>query len=416
MKQFALFVLSLSLLSCSGVESSSASPSQSEPSVESTPTSTDSSSSSSTSSSESSTIEEKPASETMSQEDWDHCFDYNQYSNVTIDVLFTKSFPGPEERAILEDSATYYFDDGATMVEKGEDKTYYETAEGVSYRYEEKGDAYIRVPLEETINPEYYLSDFFLPLKQGYDDMTYNGSEKRYYFSGLMPINHLEPLAGQTFTEVLTRIEDGRVTGMWGRYETEESIYSFIVLLNDFDQTVVDLPSYQVEPSAFDKLVDVSEYGDFTAHCTWLDEEKEQEIDLYVVGDTFFYYIDEGEKVIQIYYDFNEGIKTSHIVDGTHYQELTEPTADGFTLADAIDEMIPSLVGCDDHFALDGNAYSGKDKFTASLAGKAITVNDATLGFDGEHLTSMELIFVLDGKEVIYLLTFTDFASMVSIA
>lgn len=352
----------------------------------------------------------------MSQEDWDHCFDYAKYSNVAIDVLFTKSFPGPEERAILEDSATYYFDDGATMVEKGEDKTYYEIAEGVSYRYEEKGDAYIRVPLEETINPEYYLSDFFLPLKQGYDDMTYNVTEERYYFSGQMPINHLEPLAGQTFTEVRVRIEYGRVTGMWGSYQTEESIYSFIVLLDDFNQTVVDLPSYQVEPSAFDKLVDVSEYGDFTAHCTWLDEEKEQEIDAYVDGDTVFYYIDEGDKVTQIYYDFNQGVKTSYINNGPDSQTLTEPIADGFAPADAIDEMIPSLVGCEDHFALDGNAYSGKEKFTASLGGNSIAVSDATLAFEGEHLTSMELIFVLDGIEVIYLLEFIDFASMVSIA
>ena len=316
MKQLALFVLSLSLLSCSGVESSSASPSQSEPSVESTPTSTDGVSSSSSSSSESSTIEEKPASETMSQEDWDHCFDYDQYSSVTIDVLFTKSFPGPEERAILEDSVIYYFDDGATMIEKGEDKAYYETADGVSYRYEAKDDAYVRVPLEQSINPEYYLADFFLPLKQGYDDMTYNVTEERYYFSGSMSINHLEPLVGQTFTEVRARIEGGRVTGMWGSYQTEESIYSFIVLFDDFNQTVVDLPSYRVESSAFDKLADVSKYGDFTAHCTWLDEEKEQEIDAYVDGDTVFYYIDEGKKVTQTYYDFNQGVKTSYINNG----------------------------------------------------------------------------------------------------
>ena len=78
--------------------------------------------------------------------------------------------------------------------------------------------------------------------------------------------------------------------------------------------------------------------------------------------------------------------------------------------------MIPSLVGCEDHFALDGNAYSGKEKFTASLGGNSIAVSDATLAFEGEHLTSMELIFVLDGIEVIYLLEFIDFASMVSIA
>ena len=416
MKQFALFVLSISLLSCSGVESSSASPSQSEPSVESTPTSTDGVSSSSSSSSESSTIEEKPAWETMSQEDWDHCFDYDQYSNVTIDVLFTKSFLGPEERAILEDSVIYYFDDGATMIEKGEDKAYYETADGVSYRYEAKDDAYVRVPLEQSINPEYYLADFFLPLKQGYDDMTYNVTEERYYFRGSMSINHLEPLVGQTFTEVRARIEGGRVTGMWGSYQTEESIYSFIVLFDDFNQTVVDLPSYRVESSAFDKLADVSKYGDFTAHCTWLDEEKEQEIDAYVDGDTVFYYIDEGEKVTQTYYDFNQGVKTSYINNGPDSQTLTEPIADGFAPADAIDEMIPSFVGCEEHFVLDGEAYVNKDELTASLGGNSIAVSDATLAFEGEHLTSMELIFDLDGLEVIYLLTFIDFGSVASIA
>ncbi len=416
MKQFALFALSLSLLSCSGVESSSASPSQSEPSVESTPTSTDGVSSSSSSSSESSTIEEKPASETMSQEDWDHCFDYDQYSNVTIDVLFTKSFPGPEERAILEDSVIYYFDDGATMIEKGEDKAYYETADGVSYRYEAKDDAYVRVPLEQSINPEYYLADFFFPLKQGYDDMTYKVTEERYYFSGSMSINHLEPLVGQTFTEVRARIEGGRVTGMWGSYQTEESIYSFIILFDDFNQTVVDLPSYRVESSAFDKLADVSKYGDFTAHCTWLDEEKEQEIDAYVDGDIVFYYIDEGEKVSQTYYDFNQGVKTSYINNGPDSQTLTEPIADGFAPADAIDEMIPSFVGCEEHFVFDGEAYVNKDELTASLGGNSIAVSDATLAFEGEHLTSMELIFYLDGLEVIYLLTFIDFGSVASIA
>ena len=416
MKQFALFALSLSLLSCSGVESSSASPSQSEPSVESTPTSTDGVSSSSSSSSESSTIEEKPASETMSQEDWDHCFDYDQYSNVTIDVLFTKSFLGPEERAILEDSVIYYFDDGATMIEKGEDKAYYETVDGVSYRYEAKDDAYVRVPLEQSINPEYYLADFFLPLKQGYDDMTYNVTEERYYFSGSMSINHLEPLVGQTFTEVRARIEGGRVTGMWGSYQTEESIYSFIVLFDDFNQTVVDLPSYRVESSAFDKLADVSKYGDFTAHCTWLDEEKEQEIDAYVDGDIVFYHIDEGEKVTQTYYDFNQGVKTSYINNGPDSQTLTEPIADGFAPADAIDEMIPSFVGCEEHFVLDGEAYVNKDELTASLGGNSIAVSDATLAFEDEHLTSMELIFDLDGPEVIYLLTFIDFGSAASIA
>ncbi len=416
MKQFALFALSLSLLSCSGVESSSASPIQSEPSVESTPTSTDGVSSSSSSSSESLTIEEKPASETMSQEDWDHCFDYDQYSNVTIDVLFTKSFLGPEERAILEDSVIYYFDDGATMIEKREDKAYYETADGVSYRYEAKDDAYVRVPLEQSINPEYYLADFFLPLKQGYDDMTYNVTEERYYFSGSMSINHLEPLVGQAFTEVRARIEGGRVTGMWGSYQTEESIYSFIVLFDDFNQTVVDLPSYRVESSAFDKLADVSKYGDFTAHCTWLDEEKEQEIDAYVDGDTVFYYIDEGEKVTQTYYDFNQGVKTSYINNGPDSQTLTEPIANGFAPADAIDEMIPSFVGCEEHFVLDGEAYVNKDELTASLGGNSIAVSDATLAFEGEHLTSMELIFDLDGLEVIYLLTFIDFGSVASIA
>lgn len=416
MKQFALFALSLSLLSCSGVESSSASPIQSEPSVESTPTSTDGVSSSSSSSSESLTIEEKPASETMSQEDWDHCFDYDQYSNVTIDVLFTKSFLGPEERAILEDSVIYYFDDGATMIEKREDKAYYETADGVSYRYEAKDDAYVRVPLEQSINPEYYLADFFLPLKQGYDDMTYNVTEERYYFRGSMSINHLEPLVGQTFTEVRARIEGGRVTGMWGSYQTEESIYSFIVLFDDFNQTVVDLPSYRVESSAFDKLADVSKYGDFTAHCTWLDEEKEQEIDAYVDGDTVFYYIDEGEKVTQTYYDFNQGVKTSYINNGPDSQTLTEPIANGFAPADAIDEMIPSFVGCEEHFVLDGEAYVNKDELTASLGGNSIAVSDATLAFEGEHLTSMELIFDLDGLEVIYLLTFIDFGSVASIA
>lgn len=416
MKQFALFALSLSLLSCSGVESSSASPIQSEPSVESTPTSTDGVSSSSSSSSESLTIEEKPASETMSQEDWDHCFDYDQYSNVTIDVLFTKSFLGPEERAILEDSVIYYFDDGATMIEKREDKAYYETADGVSYRYEAKDDAYVRVPLEQSINPEYYLADFFLPLKQGYDDMTYNVTEERYYFRGSMSINHLEPLVGQTFTEVRARIEGGRVTGMWGSYQTEESIYSFIVLFDDFNQTVVDLPSYRVESSAFDKLADVSKYGDFTAHCTWLDEEKEQEIDAYVDGDTVFYYIDEGEKVTQTYYDFNQGVKTSYINNGPDSQTLTEPIADGFAPAEAIDEMIPSFVGCEEHFVLDGEAYVNKDELTASLGGNSIAVSDATLAFEGEHLTSMELIFDLDGLEVIYLLTFIDFGSVASIA
>ena len=352
----------------------------------------------------------------MSQADWDHCFDYDQYSNVSIDVLLTKSLPGPEERAILMDSSAYYFEDGAMMVEKVEDKTYYETGAGVSYRYEERDDTYVRVPLNETIDSEYYLADFFLPLKQGYEDMTYIVSEERYYFRGSILINHLDPLIGQAFTDVRVRIEDGRVTGMWGNYQTEACIFSFIILLGDFNTTVVDLPSYRVESSAFDKLADVSKYGDFTAHCTWLDEEKEQEIDAYVDGDTVFYYIDEGEKVTQTYYDFNQGVKTSYINNGPDSQTLTEPIADGFAPADAIDEMIPSFVGCEEHFVLDGEAYVNKDELTASLGGNSIAVSDATLAFEGEHLTSMELIFDLDGLEVIYLLTFIDFGSVASIA
>ena len=424
MKRFALLTLSFSLLSCSGVgSSSSASPSQSEPPVQSTPTFTDSSPSSSSSSpsssgssSESLINEEKPASETMSQADWDHCFDYDQYSNVSIDVLLTKSFPGPEERAILMDSSAYYFEDGAMMVEKGEDKTYYETGDGVSYRYEERDDTYVRVPLNETIDSEYYLADFFLPLKQGYDDITYNVSEERYYFRGSILINHLDPLIGQAFTDVRVRIEDGRVTGMWGNYQTEACIFSFIILLDDFSQTVVDLPSYQVEPSVFDRLVDASEYGDFTANCTWLDEDKEQEINLTVVEGYVSFYVVEGEKITQIVYDFNRGLKTSYLLDGADYQELEEPLENGYSPADCIDEAIPSFVGCEEYFALDGNVYSSKEPFTASLAGKTITINDAALIFEGEHLTSMELIFDLDGQEVIYLLTFADFGSAASIA
>ena len=352
----------------------------------------------------------------MSQEDWDHCFDYDQYSNVTIDVLFTKSFPGPEERAILEDSVIYYFDDGATMIEKGEDKAYYETADGVSYRYEAKDDAYVRVPLEQSINPEYYLADFFLPLKQGYEDMTYIVSEERYYFRGSILINHLDPLIGQAFTDVRVRIEDGRVTGMWGNYQTEACIFSFIILLDDFNQTVVDLPSYQAEPSVFDRLVDASEYGDFTANCTWLDEDKEQEINLTVVEAYVSFYVVEGEKITQIVYDFNRGLKTSYLLDGADYQELEEPLENGYSPADCIDEAIPSFVGCEEYFALEGNVCSSKEPFTASLAGKTITINDAALSFEGEHLTSMELIFDLDGQEVIYLLTFADFGSAASIA
>ena len=65
---------------------------------------------------------------------------------------------------------------------------------------------------------------------------------------------------------------------------------------------------------------------------------------------------------------------------------------------------------------MDGEAYVNKDELTASLGGNSIAVSDATLAFEGEHLTSMELIFDLDGLEVIYLLTFIDFGSVASIA